>query len=382
MKVALVHDWLTGMRGGEKCLEVFCELFPDADLYTLLHVKGSVSPCIEKHPIHTAFIQQLPFARRLYRYYLPLFPRAIERLNLSAYDLVISSSHCVAKGVKTRPGTCHISYIHTPMRYIWDEYASYFGNGQGFWLSKKIMPFLVPYLRKWDARTGQSPHYLIASSAHIASRIEKYYGREAAVVHPPVDTGSFTLSEKEEGYYLMVGALSPYKRVDLAIEAFNRLGWTLKIIGTGQDEKRLRKLAGPSVELLGWRSDPEVRDAYAGCRALIFAGTEDFGIVPLEAMACGKPVIAYGKGGALETVRPLVGTDSISPTGIFFYEQTPEALIEALSNFEKYRDLFNPSQIRQHAARFGIERFKQQVHHYIEAKFQEFRDAGYVEKTR
>ena len=305
MKVALVHDWLTGMRGGEKCLEIFCELFPDADVYTLLHVKGSVSASIERRPIKTSFIQSLPLSKRYYRYYLPLFPKAIETFNLKDYDLVISSSHCVAKGVRTSPQACHISYIHTPMRYIWDQYDNYFSNRGAGWLSRQIMALILPYLRKWDINSGQLPTYLIASSAHVARRIQKYYHRNAVVIHPPVDTSLFKPSSKDAGYYLMVTALVPYKRVDLAIQAFNQLKFALKIIGTGPEKKFLEQMAGPTIELMGLRTDSDVREAYATCRAVIFPGEEDFGIVPLEAMGSGKPIIAYGKGGALETVIPL-----------------------------------------------------------------------------
>src|SRR5437867_4541455 len=304
-RVAIVHDWLTGMRGGERCLEVFCDLFPDADLYTLLHVSGAVSPTIEKHSIRTSFIHRLPFSFTQYRYYLPLFPLAVESFNLKGYDLIISSSHCVAKGARAPNGACHIGYVYTPMRYIWDQYDAYFGKGQVGWLTRAAMALVRARLQRWDVSSSNRVHSFVAISQHVARRIENHYGRKATVVYPPVNWHSFQASDKDQEFYLMVAARAPYKRVDLAIEAANQTGLRLKIIGSGQDEKRLKRLAHSNVEFLSWQPDHIVRDYYKRCRALIFPGEEDFGIVPLEAMACGKPVIAYGRGGALETVVPL-----------------------------------------------------------------------------
>jgi glycosyltransferase involved in cell wall biosynthesis len=379
MKIALVHDWLTGMRGGERCLEVFCELFPEADLFTLLHRPGTVSPTIEKHAIRTSFIQQLPFSHKIYRHYLPLFPRAIESFDLSGYDLILSSSHCVAKGVRVPRGSCHIAYIYTPMRYVWDQFDAYFGEGRSGWPARTAMRFLRPRLQRWDVDSNRDIYSLIAISGHVAELIQKYYGRTAEVIYPPVDFQSFSASIGDGGFYLMVTAFAPYKRVDLAIEAFNRLKRPLKIVGAGQNEKHLRSIAGPTVEFLGWRSDAEVREMYASCRAVIFPGEEDFGIVPLEAMACGKPVIAYGKGGALETVVPLrrlrpgdPAPEEPNPTGLFFYEQTPEALIEAVHLFEGCRDRFDPVRIREHVKPFDRANFKDKLFRYIRMKHQEF----------
>ena len=370
------------MRGGEKCLEVFCELFPEADIYTLLHIKGSVSPIIEKHSIKTSFIQHLPFSSRFYRYYLPLFPIAIERFELGHYDLIFSSSHCAAKGVRTSSETCHISYIYTPMRYIWDQHGSYFENPDAGWLSRIGMGICRSWLQTWDAASGKRPYALIAISHHVAERIGRCYGRKADVIHPPVDGYFFSESERDEGFYLMVTAFSPYKRIDLAVSAFNRLRWPLKIIGTGQGEKRLKRLAGPTIEFLGWREDDEIRQAYASCRAVVFPGEEDFGIVPLEAMASGKPLIAYARGGVLETVVPLQNPGPSSPTGVFFDQQTPESLMEALRYFERERHCFDPSKIREHVAPFDRRRFRDQIGQYVQIKYQEFQTTRHAEKTQ
>jgi glycosyltransferase involved in cell wall biosynthesis len=408
LKVALVHDWLTGMRGGERCLEAVCEMFPDADICTLLHVKGSGSSTIERHPIRTSFIQHLPLAATRYRYYLPLFPWAIESFDFTGYDLVISLSHCVAKGVQVPERTCHLSYVFTPMRYIWDQYEAYFAKGEADWLTRAAMGIARPWIQQWDVRSSGRVHAFIAISAHVAGRVQRYYGRPSTVVYPPVNWQSFQASEKNEGFYLMVTAFAPYKKVDLAIEAANKLGFSLKIIGQGQDEKRLRRMAGPSVEFLGWQPDSRVRECYSRCLAVLFPGEEDFGIVPLEAMATGKPVIAYGKGGALETVIPLnplpgMMMDRVSdkksyagnclnkkegnasemfaqtdvshpgPTGVFYYEQSVEALIGAIQLFNRHFTDFDPDTIRRHVEPFDCSHFKQQMQQIIHSGYEEFR---------
>lgn len=377
MRVAIVHDWLTGMRGGERCLELLCELFPEADLYTLLHVNGAVSPTIEKHPIQTSFIQRLPLAATHYRYYLPLFPRAIESFDLKDYDLVLSSSHCVAKGVRVPPGSCHLAYIYTPMRYIWDQYESYFAKGRASPLVRGMMRLLRRWLQRWDVASTDRVHYLVAISEHVARRIQHYYGRAASVVYPPVDWHGFEASRTDDGFYLMVTALAPYKRVDLAIAAANRLGIRLLIIGSGQAESRLRRQAGPTVKLLGWQPDPVVREAYARCRAVLFPGEEDFGLVPLEAMASGKPVIAYGRGGVLESVVPLnpLGTEAgttASPTGVFFYEPSPAALIDAIRLFERHQSEFDPLALRAHVEPFDRAHYKEKMQQIIAERYQQF----------
>ena len=387
MRVALVHDWLTGMRGGEKCLEGFCEIFPDADIYTLLYVPGMLSKTIESHRIHTSFIQRMPRAKKAYRNYLPLFPTAIEQFDLREYDLVLSSSHCVAKGVITEPKTCHFSYIHTPMRYVWEMYHDYFGPDKMGWMRRKIIPMAANYLRLWDVASAGRVDDFIANSRHVANRIMKHYHRQAEVINPPVDTGLFELSDKCEDFFLVVSALTPYKRIDLAIEACNKLGRRLVVVGIGDQMEYLKSIAGPTIEFHGWLSDAEVRDLYQQCRAFIFPQEEDFGITPLEAQSCGKPVIAYGKGGSLETVVGIfAGNDTpIGPlpeidgseqfmSGIFFKDQTVESLIGAISAFENIEGQFVPERIRQYALRFDRERFKERVSEYLKTRYALFRE--------
>jgi glycosyltransferase involved in cell wall biosynthesis len=386
MKVALVHDWLTGMRGGERCLETFCELFPQADLFTLLYLPGTVSSIIAQRRITTSFIQRLPMAKQRYRYYLPLFPAAIERLNVQDYDLVISSSHCVAKGVRVPTGGYHLSYVYTPMRYIWDQYETYFAREKAGLLTRALMRTMRPRLQTWDVISSRRVSQFVAISDHVAQRVRNTYGRQATVVYPPVNWQSFQVSMEHEGYYLVVTAFAPYKRVDVAIDAANQLGFRLKIIGSGQDEARLIRMAGPTVEFLGWQPDEVVREHYARCRALLFPGEEDFGIVPLEAMACGKPVIAYGKGGALETVVPLNprprggGAEEAgslccagTPTGVFFYEQTVASLREAIEIFERNQSIFDPKAIREHVEPFDRDHFKRRIQRVIHQAY-----AGHV----
>lgn len=365
--VALVHDWLTGMRGGEKVLEVLCELFPSSPLYTLVHNRGSMSPTIAAMDIHTSFLDNLPLKSGRYRSFLPLMPYAIESLDVQPFDLVISTSHAVAKGIIPGQGALHVCYCHTPMRYVWDQYDEYFGKGRASIVARGAMKAVAPTLRAWDKRTANRVHHFIANSNNVAERIRRIYGRESDVLHAPVDTSLFTTSGRDDGYYLMVTALVPYKRVDLAIEAFNALGIQLQIVGKGPDLGRLKAMAGRTVSFLGWQSDEELARLYAGCRALVFPGEEDFGIVPLEAMASGKPVIAFGRGGALETV---VGSGA-GRTGVFFSEQTAPGLIEAIRSFESTS--FSPALIRKHAERFDREVFKRKLAEKIISLFSQHR---------
>ena len=370
MKVALVHDWLNGMRGGEKVLEVFCELFPQAHLYTLFHEKGKMSRTIEEMDIRTSFIQKMPGVYSRYRYYLPLFPKAIESFDFSAYDLIISSSHCVAKGATPAPGAKHVCYCHTPMRYVWDMYDQYFGQGRGG-IAGKVMPLFRKHLQKWDVRASERVHRFIAISEHVRDRIRRHYGREADLIYPPVDCARFTPAKDVEDYCLIVSAFAPYKRLDIAVEAFNRSGRPLKVIGNGHESSKLRRIAAKNIEFIGWRDDETLAHYYAHCRVFIFPGEEDFGIAPLEAQAAGRPVIAYGKGGALETVVPLnprdgAKTPGAAPTGVFFYEQTPDALNQAVEIFDRNANRFNPAAARRNALRFDRAAFKQRFADYLD----------------
>jgi glycosyltransferase involved in cell wall biosynthesis len=370
-RVALVHDWLTGMRGGERCLEVLCELFPDAPLYTLLHVPGSVSPVIERRRIVTSFVQRLPRAAARYRAYLPLFPLAIAQLDLTGYDLVVSMSHCVAKSVRPAPGALHLCYCFSPMRYLWDLSDDYFGPGRGPLAARVFGPAVAPVLRRWDRHTD-GVHRFVAISRHIADRIRRAYDRPADVIYPPVDVQRFAPAEPADDSYLVVGALVPYKRVDLAIAAANRLGRRLVVVGTGPEESRLRALAGPTVSFLGWRSDDEIAGLYARCRALLFPAVEDFGITPLEAAAAGRPTIALAQGGALETMVGLEVGDA-PPTAVFFDAQTVDALVDAIARFERAEERFDAKALRARAEAFDRPIFKQKLGDYIATRWSEFR---------
>ena len=365
-RIAIVHEWFTAMRGGEKCVEAMCELYPDATVFALLHNKGSVSETIERMNIRTSFVQHLPLRNSHYRNYLPLFPHAIESFDLSSFDLVISSNHCVAKGVHVRPSALHLCYCYTPMRYIWGLYDQYFSKERAGPLTRMGMRLVRPYLRKWDVRTSQNPQHFIAISRNVQQRIHQTYGRTSDIVYPPVETKRFSLSHTPGEYYLIVSALVPYKRVDLAIEVFNRLQEKLVIVGDGPELGRLKSKAGQNIEFAGFRPDNDLVDYYRQCKALIFPGEEDFGIVPVEAMACGKPVIAFSKGGALETV---IDTNEIR-TGILFDEQSPESLLAAIERFKRME--FNPDQLRNFSLKFDKEEFKNNFRTYVENRWREF----------
>jgi len=368
-RVALVHDWLTGMRGGERVLEIFCQLFPQADIFTLIYEEDKVSPLFGQRTIYTSFLQRLPRVSKNYRLYLPLMPLAIEQFNLEGYDLIISCSHCVAKGVIPQPEAFHLCYCFTPMRYIWDLYHQYFAKRLGKRLARLLLYPLMNYLRIWDVSSAARVDHFVAISQHVAQRIRKYYRRDSTVIHPPIDTTLFVPDGYPQEYFLMVSALVPYKRVDLAIQAFNLLNYPLKIVGTGPEESYLRGMAAGNIEFLGWQPDHILKDLYAHCRALIFPGKEDFGLTPLEAQAAGRPVIAYGKGGVLETVNPINDPEAERkddiPTGLFFYEQSTEALVEAIRHFERIESQFDPGAIRRHALRFDQVSFKRKIMEFI-----------------
>lgn len=330
IRIALVHDWLTGMRGGEYVLEAIAEILPGAELFTLLYVPASVSPELTVLKRHTSRLQKMPKAESRYRHYLPLMPRWIEQFDLSGFDLVVSSSHCVAKGVKKAPDAVHVSYVHAPMRYMWDRFDDYFGPGRASLPVRLAARALRPRFQAWDRRVSQKDRVnaLIGNSRFIAGEIERAYGRSADVVYPFANIERFgSVTRKAGRHYLIVSAFAPYKRIDLAIEAFNEMKLPLLIVGGGQDADRAKKIAGPTIEFLGPLSNSSIADLYAKCKAFVFPGKEDFGITPVEAMAAGCPVIAFGEGGAAETVT--------EETGVFFTPQTQEALIEAVMKIEK-----------------------------------------------
>ena len=348
LRVAIVHYWLVGMRGGERVIEHLLDLFPDADLFTHVYDPQKVSARIHKAQVRQSFIGRLPGARRHYQKYLPLMPLALEELDLRGYDLVISSESGPAKGVITGPDTLHLCYCHSPMRYLWDHYQDY--RESAGWLSRRIMPLAFHRLRQWDVTSASRVDGFIANSGYIARRIAKVWGREARVVHPPVAVDAFAPSTQVSDRYLWVSQMTPYKRADVALEAFNRLGVPALMVGDGEMFDRIVASAGPSVEVRKRLSFPELQHAYATCRALVFTPEEDFGIVPVEANASGRPVIAFGRGGV---------TDSIveGRTGIFFDRQAPMDLVNAIRRFEKWQPQFQPEEAVRNAARFGPDAF-------------------------
>lgn len=362
MKVAIVHYWLVTMRGGEKVVEVLCDIFPEADIFTLVHDPSKVSTKINSHKITTSFIQKIPFGVTKYQSYLPLHPFAIEQFDLSTYDLIISSESGVAKGVLAPPDACHICYCHSPMRYLWNMYNEYAG-GLSKW--KRIMWALISnYMRQWDYANSQRVDYFIANSRNVQSRIRRYYARDSAVIYPPLDFQKFQPGRSED-FYLFVGQLNPYKKVDLAVRAFNQLGIKLVIIGAGPQHRELKRLAQSNVVLLGRQPNQVIIDYYSRCKGFVFPGEEDFGITPLEAMAAGKPVIAYARGGAIETVVE-------GKTGVFFSEQSVPSLLEAVKKAEGIE--WKPEHIREHAQQFDASVARAKLETYITTKYLEFKD--------
>jgi len=352
MKLALVHDWLTGMRGGEKALEVLCERYPDAELFTLVHVRGSVSPAIERLRPHTSFVQRLPLVKRLYRHYLPVFPTAIEQFSFDRFDLVVSLSHCCAKSI-VHPGRVpHLCYCLTPMRYAWDQFDAYFGPERLGRIGSAAMRPVMARLARWDRETADRVDRYVAISHYVAGRIHRYYNREATVVYPPVDTDFFHPdAAPAERYALVVSALVPYKRIDVAIAACRLAGVPMKIAGDGPDRAALERAAastGADVQFLGRVSDDDIRELYRRSAVTLLPGEEDFGIAPLEAQACGRPVVALGRGGALETVVP-------GETGFLVDDMTPGAFAEAIA--QAIDRTFDAAAIRRHAERFSRARF-------------------------
>ena len=358
MRVAIVHYWLVGMRGGEKVLEELCLLYPQADIFTHVHDPARTSEIIKRHRISTTYIDRLPWARKLYQRYLPLMPSALEELDLTSYDLVISSESGPAKGVIVHPNAVHLCYCHSPMRYLWDQYHTYRANAGR--VTRLFMSLTMPLLRAWDVASSAHVDRFIANSTFVARRIAKVYRRDSTVIFPPIDVAAYSIAADAScDFYLTAGQLVPYKRLDLAIAACNRLRRRLVIVGTGAEMARLKAMAGPTIEFRGWASDDELQSLYANCRALLFPGEEDFGMVPLEAMASGRPVIAYASGGALDTVIEGV-------TGMFFERQSAEDLAQAIEGFEAAETQFDPQTIRQHAQGFDRNVFRTKLKAYIE----------------
>ncbi|GJE28443.1 glycosyltransferase [Methylobacterium organophilum] len=352
MRVAIIHYWLVGMRGGEKVLEALGRMYPEADIFTHVVVPEALSEDLRRHRIRTSFIAKLPRAARNYKSYLPLMPLALEQLDLSGYDLIISSESGPAKGIIPPEGAVHVCYCHSPMRYIWNMYHDYRRTAGR--VAKAAMPLMTHYLRTWDESSAARVDHFVANSRTVASRIRRYYRRESDVVHPPVDVGAFAPVGPEEvgDYYLMVGELVRYKRPDIAVQTFNSLGRRLVVIGGGEMLAELRALAGPTVQVLGAQPFEQLRHHYARARGLIFPGEEDFGIVPVEAMASGRPVIAYNRGGATETVVD-------GRTGTFFEEQSMDSLVDAVERLEGMP--LDSAEIVRHARQFNPERFEQRM---------------------
>jgi glycosyltransferase involved in cell wall biosynthesis len=358
MKVALVHHWLTGMRGGEKVLEAFCELFPQAVIFTLVCDPPSISDKIRRHRIVASFLQKLPGSPSRFRAYLPLFPMAAARLDLCGYDMVITSDASLIKAIRVPRGTPHVCYCHSPPRYLWDFYDLYRREEAGL-LQRMAMPVISPLLRKADYRAAQSIDHFIANSAAVAERIRRHYQRDATVIYPPVDVDYFTASPRQpEDFYLFVGQLVAYKRADLAIAAFARLDRRLIIVGDGPQRHRLEASAPKNIRFIGWTTDEELRSYYARCRSLIFPNEEDFGIVPVEAQAAGAPVIAFAKGGALETVFD-------GQTGVHFSDPTPAGLQAAITRFESIAPTLSPTACLANSRRFSREIFTQRIREFL-----------------
>ncbi len=357
MKVAIIHYWLVGMRGGEKVIEALCDMYPQADIFTHVYVPEMVSDKIRQHRVVPTFINSLPRAAKMYKTYLPLMPLALEQLDLRGYDLVISSESGPAKGIIPPSDALHVCYCHTPMRYIWNMYHDY-RDGAGR-LTRWMMPPLSHYLRMWDVTSAARVDSFVANSATVARRVRRYYGVDSAVVHPPVDTAAFAAVPSSElgDHYLMAGELVSYKRPDLAVRAFNEMRLKLVVIGGGDMLEEVHRLAGPTVTVMGSQPFDVLKQHYARCRALIFPGEEDFGMVPVEAMASGRPVVAFGRGGATETV-----TEGVS--GVFFAEQTAEAISAAVRRLDNFH--IDPAKIVAHASQFGREQFFQKMKTHID----------------
>jgi glycosyltransferase involved in cell wall biosynthesis len=365
MKVALLHDYLNQAGGAERVLLALSELFPEAPIYTLIHDKKRLNG-FDNKDIRTSFLQKMPFASSKIRWYLPLMATAVEQLDLSEYDVVISSSSALIKGVITHPHTLHICYCYTPTRYLWSDTHQYHKDIQEGKLVKHFLPMYLSKLRQWDHLAAQRVDHFIAQSNFISQRIKNYYNRDSsAIIHPPTDTENFNISPNIGNYYLLISRLKPYKKVDMAIKAFNKMNIPLKIVGIGEDEKRLKKLANEHIEFLGPVSEEEKRKLLSECIALIHPQEEDYGLTPIEAMASGRPVIAYNAGGAKETVID-------GKTGQLFNEQSWEALIDTIIKFKHGQ--YNPQEIKEHAEKFNSQKFYQQIKEFVEISYSDFKN--------
>ncbi|AOR78981.1 glycosyltransferase [Novosphingobium resinovorum] len=351
-RVAIVHYWLVSMRGGERVLERLLGLFPGADVFTHVYDESRMSESIRKANVTTTWINGLPFSRRLYQYYLPLMPMALEHLDLTGYDLVISSESGPAKGVITSPHAQHLCYCHSPMRYLWDHYHLYRKDANP--IARAAMPLIYHRMRQWDMSSSARVDTIVANSSFIRERVRKFWRRESEVIHPPVDTRIFTPSLDVDDHYLWVGQMVPYKRPDLAVEAFNRTGLPLLMVGDGGMLARLKRVAGPNIRFVSRLGFNELRQAYARARGLVFTAEEDFGIVPVEAMASGRPVLAYGRGGVLDSVVP-------GETGLFFERQTADSLVDGIERFERWLPEFDPSVAVAQSNRFAPEHFDRKI---------------------
>ena len=376
LRVAIVHYWLVRWRGGERVVEVLSEMFPQADIYTLVLDRTCLPLSLRSRKITPSFLQNIPCATRHYRKLLPLFPVALEQFKLDDYDLVISSESGPAKGVLTSQHTCHICYCHTPMRYLWDMYSHYRLSAPGGKIGRAVYSLAAHYVRQWDYAAAARVDYFACSSQNAAARIRKYYRRDAKLIYPPVNIRSFNISAKQDEFYLVVSPLVSYKRVDLAIVACNAMKRRLIIIGQGEQLLALQRSAGSGITFLDFQPDDVVHEYYSRCRALLFPGEEDIGLIPIEAQASGRPVIAYGRGGALETVKGFFPGDAAAPessTGIFFARQSVESLTEAIEVFESVESRFSPAFIRSHVERFDTPRFKSEMGAFIAEKVMEAR---------
>jgi glycosyltransferase involved in cell wall biosynthesis len=374
-RVAIVHYWFVSHRGGERVVEAMADMFPNADLFSLVVDQESLRGSLRSRPIKTSFLQNVPGSRRWHRRMLPLYPLALEQFDLSSYDLVLSSESGPAKGVLTSANTCHVCYCHSPMRYLWDFYHRYRNAPALGFCTRPLFTLASHYLRLWDAASADRVDYFVANSHNVASRVRKHYRRDCSVVYPPVNIQAGYLAEKTEDYYLSVGQLVDYKRMDLAIKACNLLGRKLRVVGQGEEYARLRKLAGPTIQFYRSLSDAQLHEQYAHCRALLFPGEEDFGIVPVEALSFGRPVIAYGRGGVMETVKRWDSNSTNVPencAGIFFSEQSVDSLVHAIHEFEGIEHRLRPAYIQQQSDRFSPGNFQRGFRRILQQKWEEF----------